>query len=109
MKLQSLCLYLFVAVIESLNVLNNKVNNGGAYIHIPFCRRKCFYCNFPVVVVGERKSTQQSQGELYTSLLLREIKKTLKDTHEPLCELETVYFGGGTPSLLPVDCKLFLL
>ena len=77
----------------------------GVYIHIPFCRRRCFYCNFPVVVVGERPITQQLQGEAYTALILREIVATLKADVGSLSELETVYFGGGTPSLLPVECN----
>lgn len=79
----------------------------GVYIHIPFCRRRCFYCNFPVVVIGERPSTQQEQGSIYTSLLLREIQTTIKKTDDTLSELETVYFGGGTPSLLPIECEKF--
>lgn len=54
-------------------------------------------------MIGERPSSQQEQGAIYTSLLLREIRSTIKD--ETLSELETVYFGGGTPSLLPVECK----
>ena len=83
---------------QSLNVPR------GVYIHIPFCRRRCHYCNFPVVVVGERPSSQQQQGEIYTALLLREIKTTFADANESLAALETVYFGGGTPSLLPVEC-----
>lgn len=84
--------------IQSLNL------SRGVYIHIPFCRRRCFYCNFPVIVVGERPSSQKEQGEYYTSLILREMEATFKNTDEILGELETVYFGGGTPSLLPVDC-----
>lgn len=80
----------------------------GAYIHVPFCRRRCFYCNFPIVVVGDRPSTQQQQGEAYTELLLREIDLTIstvqQDMPDKTAPLASVYFGGGTPSLLPVHC-----
>jgi coproporphyrinogen III oxidase-like Fe-S oxidoreductase len=76
----------------------------GAYVHIPFCRRRCFYCNFPVVVVGERQSSQELQGNMYTALLLREMEATIQSSEESLGALETVYFGGGTPSLLPAEC-----
>ena len=99
MRLLFLSLCLLLSSIQSLNLPR------GAYIHIPFCRRRCFYCNFPVVVVGERKSTQEEQGLTYTALLLREMRSTFEKTEESLGELETVYFGGGTPSLLPVQCK----
>jgi coproporphyrinogen III oxidase-like Fe-S oxidoreductase len=77
----------------------------GAYVHIPFCRRRCFYCNFPVVVVGERQSSQELQGTMYTALLLREMEATIQSSEESLGALETVYFGGGTPSLLPTECQ----
>jgi len=83
----------------------------GAYIHVPFCRRRCFYCNFPIVVVGDRPSSQEQQGEAYTALLLREMDLTLPAVygHPPANDaaplpLASVYFGGGTPSLLPISC-----
>lgn len=64
---------------------------AGIYIHIPFCRQACHYCNFHF-------STNQSQKEVLLKALNREIKLT-----EPFDSNEitdTVYFGGGTPSLL---------
>jgi coproporphyrinogen III oxidase-like Fe-S oxidoreductase len=80
----------------------------GCYIHVPFCRRRCFYCNFPVVVVGERKTTQTAKGLDYADLILREIDLTIAEERSmPGTEdglLQSVYFGGGTPSLLPIDC-----
>ena len=93
---------LLLLVQQSINSLQIP---RGVYIHIPFCRRRCFYCNFPVVVVGERPISQQLQGEAYTAVVLREIAATLKADAGSLSELETVYFGGGTPSLLPVECN----
>jgi oxygen-independent coproporphyrinogen-3 oxidase len=76
---------------------------NGAYIHIPFCRRRCYYCDFPIKVIGDRKSTAQSESETYTSILCKEIELTAKKAslYQPL---DTVYFGGGTPSLLPDHC-----
>lgn len=64
---------------------------AGVYIHIPFCRQKCYYCDF-------YKTVNTGLTERYLSILLKEInlrKKYLKD--EPV---ETIYFGGGTPSIL---------
>ena len=59
------------------------------YVHVPFCRLVCAYCDF-VTVAGRR-------GEIprYVNALLRELR-----TRQVTGELTTVYFGGGTPSLL---------
>ena len=69
----------------------------AAYIHIPFCRRRCFYCDFPIYVVGNtirgEKSRMISQ---YVEVLCQEIA-TIHTNGKPL---ETIFFGGGTPSLL---------
>jgi putative oxygen-independent coproporphyrinogen III oxidase len=69
----------------------------SAYIHIPFCRRRCFYCDFPISVVGDRArgETSLSMAE-YVNWLCAEIIATPKDSRP----LDTVFFGGGTPSLL---------
>ena len=66
---------------------------AGIYIHIPFCKQACFYCNFHFTTSLRRKN------ELVAALL-SEIKLR-KDylNGEPV---ETIYFGGGTPSLLQV-------
>lgn len=71
----------------------------SAYIHIPFCRRRCFYCDFPITVLGDSATYKVSPWiEEYVDVLCREISLTpkLKDVN-----LETIFFGGGTPSLLP--------
>jgi oxygen-independent coproporphyrinogen-3 oxidase len=69
----------------------------AAYLHIPFCRRRCFYCDFPISVVGDRRHGGNSQAiEHYVDLLCQEI--ALTPAWGPA--LETVFFGGGTPSLL---------
>eukprot|EP01039_Chlorochromonas_danica_P009391 gene9391-10371_t len=83
------------------------VMNLGAYVHIPFCRRRCFYCNFPIHVIGDRPSTQSSRGEEYTAQLLREIdlfSRLASSISLPLSPLQTLYFGGGTPGLLTDAC-----
>ncbi|MEL6902199.1 MAG: radical SAM family heme chaperone HemW [Cyanobacteria bacterium J06606_4] len=72
----------------------------SAYIHIPFCRRRCFYCDFAVSVVGDRKRGDSSPTiARYIDTLLTEINATPK-LGSPPAPLETVFFGGGTPSLL---------
>lgn len=72
----------------------------SAYVHIPFCRRRCFYCDFPISVIGNRKRGETSQSIVtYVDWLCREIRATA--VLGPA--LETVFFGGGTPSLLSVS------
>ena len=82
---------------------------GGAYIHIPFCRRRCYYCDFPIKVVGDGKNSQDTATSAYVDVLLREITSAALEIDETGMDrqafksLETVYFGGGTPSLLRPD------
>lgn len=69
----------------------------AAYVHIPFCRRRCFYCDFPISVIGERAYGETAPAiHQYLTALRQEIQLT------PNCglPLTTVFFGGGTPSLL---------
>ena len=79
--------------------MSNFQSPRSAYIHIPFCRRRCFYCDFPISVVGDRPS-HGTLGwmEEYSEFLCREINAAPKFQEN----LETVFFGGGTPSLLPI-------
>ena len=64
----------------------------GLYLHIPFCRRKCAYCDFYSAFYGEE------QIDSYTEGLISQIKNWGGRLCRPL--VDTVYFGGGTPSLL---------
>ncbi len=67
---------------------------SGIYIHIPFCKRTCHYCNF------YHTNTFKHQNGLITSLL-RELglQRSFFDT----TKVATIYFGGGSPSILPTD------
>ncbi len=65
---------------------------AGIYVHIPFCRSKCFYCGFYSVASSRRR-------EEYVRALCREME--LRGDYLPAGEaVETLYFGGGTPSML---------
>lgn len=68
------------------------MSSFGLYLHIPFCKRKCGYCDFYSL-------TDLARIELYTEALCRRLREGAKLVAEDT--LETVYFGGGTPSLLP--------
>ncbi|MEY3208127.1 MAG: radical family heme chaperone HemW, partial [Bacteroidota bacterium] len=63
---------------------------AGIYIHIPFCKSACHYCNFHF-------STQTKYIDDFTNALLQEIPLQKDYLQAPI---ETLYFGGGTPSLL---------
>ncbi|MFA8450679.1 MAG: radical SAM family heme chaperone HemW [Bacteroidales bacterium] len=64
---------------------------AGIYIHIPFCKHKCYYCNF--YSVGNHKR----QAEVVQSII-REME--IRKDYLPQKDIQTIYFGGGTPSLL---------
>ncbi len=76
----------------------------SAYIHIPFCRRRCYYCDFPISVIGNSASKSIAVTE-YVDRLCQEIitNNTSMEYGEktPTArKLKTIFFGGGTPSLL---------
>jgi oxygen-independent coproporphyrinogen-3 oxidase len=65
---------------------------AGIYIHIPFCRKACSYCNFHFSTLLKNK------GDMLTSILREiELQQYFFPEKKPI---ETIYFGGGTPSLL---------
>ena len=64
---------------------------AGIYIHIPFCRKRCSYCDFHFST-----TFSNYRGELIAAINL-ELELRSKELKEPV---ETIYFGGGTPSLL---------
>ncbi len=66
----------------------------GIYVHIPFCRSKCFYCGFYSVVSLQWK-------EAYIAALCREME--WRKNYLPGSGMESLYLGGGTPSLLDKD------
>ncbi|MDR7899092.1 radical SAM family heme chaperone HemW [Thermosynechococcus sp. JY1334] len=69
----------------------------AAYIHLPFCRRRCFYCDFPITVVGDSPTLAESLIQEYVAALCQEIAHTPAEPPS----LQTIFFGGGTPSLVP--------
>jgi putative oxygen-independent coproporphyrinogen III oxidase len=71
----------------------------SAYVHIPFCRRRCFYCDFPISVLGNQRRGETSMTvEDYVAVLCQEMAATPGGASP----LQTIFFGGGTPSLLSV-------
>ena len=73
---------------------------SGIYIHIPFCKQACYYCDFHFSTSLKKKD--QLISALAKELQLR--KDEFKNT-----TVETIYFGGGTPSLLSIEELQFLI
>ena len=72
-----------------------------AYVHIPFCRVRCGYCDFNTYTATELDGAPQSD---YAETLIKEIAfsaKVIKDSGVPARKLKSVFFGGGTPTQLP--------
>ncbi|MBQ9197113.1 MAG: radical SAM family heme chaperone HemW [Clostridia bacterium] len=67
----------------------------GLYVHIPFCARKCAYCDFA------SWAGRQADMPRYVDALCAEIEKRAGECGHPAAD--TVFFGGGTPSLLPPE------
>lgn len=65
------------------------------YLHVPFCARRCSYCDFAIAV---RKTVP---AERYVTAVRRELERRRDAGEVDDLPVETIYFGGGTPSLLP--------
>ena len=63
---------------------------AGLYVHIPFCSSRCSYCDFATGLY------QSELAERYVAALIEEIRTSRYSG----ANVDTVYFGGGTPSLL---------
>jgi oxygen-independent coproporphyrinogen-3 oxidase len=73
---------------------------SGIYVHVPFCRTACHYCDFHF-------STSLSRVDPYVKALLKEIDIRSKSEDWGKLVFDTLYFGGGTPSVLsPASLKL---
>lgn len=67
------------------------------YVHVPFCRRRCVYCDFAIAV------RRVVPADRYLAAVRRELAHRIASDDWNAEPLETLYLGGGTPSLLPPD------
>ncbi len=72
----------------------------GVYLHVPFCRVRCGYCDFNTYTATELRGARQDS---YADTLLQEVElsRRVLGAAGPLRDVNTVFFGGGTPTLLP--------
>lgn len=73
---------------------------SGIYIHIPFCKQACYYCDFHF------STSLKKKDELINSLIKELILRKDELSNQTI---ETIYFGGGTPSLLTIEELRFLI
>ena len=74
----------------------------GVYVHVPFCKVRCGYCDFNTYTAEEIRGVRQSD---YAGQALAEVaqaERVLARVGAPARAASTVFFGGGTPTLLPV-------
>ena len=76
--------------------------NFGVYLHVPFCRVRCGYCDFNTYTSDELRGAKRSDyaGQAMDEVALAQ--GVLRAAGLPEREASTVFFGGGTPTLLPV-------
>lgn len=79
---------------------SGRLGGAGIYIHIPFCKQACYYCDFHF-------STSLKKKDELIQCLVKEIE--LRKGELKNVTVETVYFGGGTPSVLALDELQFLI
>lgn len=73
----------------------NGARRWGLYVHLPFCRQKCFYCDFPSY------AGQEGRMAVYVEALLGELAREGAPLRAAWGPPRTVYLGGGTPTALP--------
>ncbi|MBC7441148.1 MAG: coproporphyrinogen III oxidase [Ramlibacter sp.] len=75
----------------------------GVYLHVPFCRVRCGYCDFNTYTATELRGASQND---YAGQAISEVEaagRILDESGVPARPAATVFFGGGTPTLLPAD------
>ena len=77
-------------------------NKMGLYLHVPFCRKKCRYCDFLSFECNDDSLLTE-----YSSALIREIQ--LRYREWPYRVVDSIYIGGGTPSIMPAEDMVRIL
>lgn len=75
----------------------------GVYLHVPFCRVRCGYCDFNTYTSDELRGARQADYADHAIGEVRMSRRVLEASGVPARAASTVFFGGGTPTLLPAD------
>ena len=70
---------------------------AGIYLHIPFCQKKCPYCSFSSLV------PQRGEMQGYLDAVRQQMRQLANSPEIQSLSFATIFFGGGTPSLLATD------
>jgi len=89
--------------------LNADARTFHAYVHVPFCRVRCGYCDFNTYTAQEIGSSSQSSFARDLNAEIDFSKTVLEKSGVPTRKLTTVFFGGGTPTLLPAEDLVAML
>jgi len=76
--------------------------NFGVYVHVPFCRVRCGYCDFNTYTAEELRGVRRSDYADQAIAEMRLAAAILERAGVPVRPVSTVFFGGGTPTMLPV-------
>ncbi len=81
--------------------LDSQLRDFGVYLHVPFCRVRCGYCDFNTYTTDELRGARRSDyaGQAVAEIALAD--RVLRDAGVQPRPVSTVFFGGGTPTLLP--------
>ena len=71
----------------------------SAYLHIPFCYKRCFYCDFAIIPIGKNQKKSNAHENLTIESYLEHLEEEIKISPKSN-PLSTIYIGGGTPSIL---------
>ncbi|TFD63869.1 radical SAM family heme chaperone HemW [Cryobacterium sp. Hh38] len=82
--------------------VNAAERDFGVYLHVPFCRVRCGYCDFNTYTATELRGVKQSDYASQAVLEVEAAGRILTASGVPERPVATVFFGGGTPTLLPV-------
>lgn len=83
--------------------------NFGVYVHVPYCRVRCGYCDFNTYTASELRGTKQEDYAHEATKEIRLAGEVIRRASLPERPVSTVFFGGGTPTLLPVSQLAMML
>ena len=89
---------------------SNLMRTLGAYVHVPFCASRCGYCDFNTYTASElQRDETVITAATYAQRVIAEIEWTKSQTPQDVRPISTVFFGGGTPTLLVASDLVLIL
>ena len=81
----------------------------GVYVHVPFCRVRCGYCDFNTYTASELRGVRRDDYAGHAVQEIRWAAEVLDRSGVPRRPVSTVFFGGGTPTMLPAEDLVMIL